>query len=116
MPALVRIPDVAFTRWDRLPGRRYPDDPIPAISPNLAAEVLSVSNTHGEMKTKRRDYFAADVELVWEVDPTTRQVMVYTSIADVVTLTTADILDGGTVLPGFSLPVHDLFAELDRHA
>ena len=32
-----------------------------------------------------------------------------------VTLTTADVLDGGTVLPGFALSVHDLFAELDRH-
>jgi len=41
MPELVRIPDVAFTQWDRLPGRRCPDDPIPAIARNLAVEVLT---------------------------------------------------------------------------
>ena len=115
MPALVRIPDVAFTRWDRLPGRRCPDDPIPAIAPNLAVEVLSRSNTRGEMRAKRLDYFTAGVELVWEIDPVSRQVTVYTSVSDAVTLTNVDLLDGGTVLPGFSLPLGELFGELDRH-
>jgi Uma2 family endonuclease len=115
MPDLVRIPDVAFTRWDRLPGRRCPDDPIPAIAPNLAVEVLSGSNTRGEMRAKRLDYFTAGVELVWEIDPVSRQVTVYTSVSDAVTLTNVDLLDGGTVLPGFSLPLGELFGELDRH-
>jgi hypothetical protein len=32
-----------------------------------------------------------------------------------VTLTVADTLDGGSVLPGFTLPLAQLFAELDRH-
>lgn len=115
MADLVRIPDVAFTNWDRLPGRKCPTAPIPQLAPNLAVEVLSRSNTRGEMRVKRQDYFTAGVELVWEIDPDTRTVAVYTSVTDVTTLTETDTLDGGSVLPGFTLRLQDLFAELDRH-
>jgi Uma2 family endonuclease len=115
MPGLVRIPDVAFTRWDRLPGRRCPAAPVPRLAPNLAVEVLSRTNTPGEMAVKRQDYFTAGVELVWEIDPDARTVRVYTSAIQVVTLTSGDTLDGGVVLPGFTLALQDLFAELDRH-
>ena len=115
MPHLVRIPDVAFTNWDRFPGRRYPTAPVPAIAPNLAVEVLSHSNTPGEMRLKRQDYFAAGVELVWELDPPSRTVAVYTSPTAVRTLAVADTLDGSPVLTGFAVRVDAVFAELDRH-
>jgi Uma2 family endonuclease len=115
MAGLVRIPDVAFTSWDRLPGRRYPTAPVPRLAPNLAVEVLSRSNTPGEMASKRQDYFATGVELVWEVAPDARTVTVYTSPTPGVTLAASDTLDGGAVLPGFTLALQDLFAELDRH-
>jgi Uma2 family endonuclease len=115
MADLVRIPDVAFTHWDRLPGRRRPATPVPRLAPNLAVEVLSRSNTPGEMAVKRQDYFTAGVELVWEINPVTRRISVYTSPTQFTTLEPADTLDGGTVLPGFTLPVQELFAELDRH-
>ena len=114
MPGLVRIPDVAFTRWDRLPGRCHPTDPVPELAPNLAVEVISRSNTPGEMALKRRDYFASGVELVWEIEPASRTIDVYTSTTNVRTLTIADTLDGAPVLPGFAVGVGDVFAELDR--
>jgi Uma2 family endonuclease len=115
MPDLVRIPDVAFTRWDRIPKRRRPRAPIPRLAPSLAVEVLSRTNTRREMAVKRREYFAAGVELVWEINPRTSAVVVYTSPTRATTLGAGDTLDGGTVLPGFSLPVQELFGELDRH-
>jgi Uma2 family endonuclease len=115
MAGLVRIPDVAFTRWDRLPGQRYPTAPVPRLAPNLAVEVLSRSNTPREMVLKRQDYFSVGVELVWEIDPVARTVDVYTSATQIATLTATDTLDGGSILPGFTLPLRDLFAELDRH-
>jgi Uma2 family endonuclease len=111
---LVRLPDVAFTSWDSLPGRCLPTTPIPALVPNLAVEVLSASNTSAEMDLKRQDYFTAGVQLVWEIEPNARTVSVYTSVRAVRVLTSSDTLDGGTVLPGFTLALHDLFAELDR--
>ena len=110
----VRIPDVAFFSWDRIPGRRVPREPMPTLAPDLAVEVLSVSNSRREMRLKREDYFRAGVRLVWEVDPRTRTVQVYTSPEESTTLAESDTLDGGAVLPGFSLPLRELFAELDR--
>ncbi len=115
MPDLVRIPDVAFTSWDRLPGRRRPAQPVPRLVPDLAVEVLSRSNTPGEMRVKRDDYFTPGVRLVWEIDPDARTVTVYTSPTDSTMLQVGDTLDGGIVLPGFTLPLAELFAELDRH-
>jgi Uma2 family endonuclease len=111
----VRIPDVAFFSWDRMPGRRRPREPIPTLAPDLAVEILSRSNTPAEMLRKREDYFTAGVRLVWEVDPDERTVHVYTAPdpADAV-LTEADTLDGGAVLIGFQVPLATLFAELDR--
>jgi Uma2 family endonuclease len=114
MAGLVRIPDVAFTSWDRIPGRRWPTAPIPTLAPDLAVEVLSSSNTPAEMARKRLDYFTAGVRLVWEIDPDARTVSVYTGVDTVRLLSAQDTLDGGAVLPGFTLPLRDLFAELDR--
>lgn len=114
MADLVRIPDVAFTRWERMPGRRRPTAPIPRLVPNLAIEVLSRSNTPGEMTVKRQDYFTAGVDIVWEIDPAARTVAVYTATTAPTVLRVGDTLSGGTVLPGFALPVAELFAELDR--
>ena len=111
----VRIPDVAFTSWDRLPGRRVPQEPIPLLAPDLVVEVLSKGNTQGEMELKRQDFFGAGTLLMWIANPKNRTVRVYTSMDDYRELTEDDVLDGGDVLPGFSLPVRDWFAELDRH-
>ena len=114
MPDLVRIPDVAYISWDRIPGRRQTREPIPELVPNLAVEILSASNTPGEMLAKRHDYFGAGVELVWEIDPVARTAAVYTAPLGPMMLGAGDVLDGGTVLPGFALPLADLFGELDR--
>jgi Uma2 family endonuclease len=114
-PGLVRIPDVAFVSWNRLPDRRMPSAPIPDLVPNLAVKVLSESNTPAEMDRKRREYFAAGVELLWVIDPVGRTVTVYTPLdrPDAV-LTENETLVGGNVLPGFSLSLRELFADLDR--
>jgi Uma2 family endonuclease len=113
-PGLVRIPDVAFTSWGRIPSRRVPVDPIPNLAPDLAVEVLSQGNTDEEMKRKRDEYFAAGVRLVWLVDPEARTVTVYISPDQSKLLMQEQTLDGGDVLPSFALALKDLFAELDR--
>jgi Uma2 family endonuclease len=113
-PGLVRIPDVAFISWDRLPNRRMPTESIPDVAPDLAVEVLSVGNTPGEMARKRQDYFAAGVYLVWQVDPRTRTVEIFTAPDQSTVLHEAQALDGGTVLPGFTVPLQELFAALDQ--
>ena len=111
---LVRAPDVAFISWDRLPGGRVPKAPIPGLAPDLAVEVLSKSNTPAEMKRKREEYLANGVRLIWIVDPKARTVEVFAPRRKPVTLRETDTLDGGKVLPGFSLALAELFAELDE--
>lgn len=109
---LVRIPDVAFVAWDRLPNRQVPLAKVPEIVPNLAVEVLSEGNTVEEMERKLKEYFLAGVDLVWFVDPEARTVRVFTSPDDSTALTAKDTLTGDPVLPGFAVPVADLFASL----
>lgn len=111
---LVRIPDIAFVSWDRLPNRQAPLDRVPEVVPNLAVEILSKGNTAGEMQRKLKEYFLAGVELVWFVDPDRRTVTVYTSPDHPARLTEADTLTGGAVLPGFAVKVADLFASLPK--
>jgi Uma2 family endonuclease len=113
-PKLVRIPDVTFISWAQLPSHEYPSEPIPTLHPDLAVEVLSEGNTEEEMERKLKEYFLAGARLVWLVDPEARNVRAYTSPEEPVTLTERDTLDGGDVLPGFALPVKDLFARVPR--
>jgi Uma2 family endonuclease len=107
---LVRIPDVSFFSWDRLPSGERPDEPIPLLVPDLAVEVISKSNTRKEMDDKLKEYFEKGVRLVWYVRPKLRVVDVYTSPDRFTRLTASMQLDGGDVLPGFSVQVGDLLA------
>jgi Uma2 family endonuclease len=107
---LVRLPDLAFIRWEHLPEDDQDIPPIPDLAPDLAVEVISPSKTAKEMARKRREYFKAGTSLVWQVYPKTKTVEVYTSPTRSRTLTIDDTLDGGTLLPGFKLPLRTLFA------
>jgi Uma2 family endonuclease len=113
VPGLVRIPDVSFVAFDRLPGRKLSGQPIPHMAPNLAVEVLSKSNTKREMERKLVDYFDAGVELVWFINPKPRTVEVVSALDDRTLLKVGQTLTGGAVLPGFKLKLRDLFAVLD---
>jgi Uma2 family endonuclease len=113
-PGLVRIPDVAFVSWARVPGRRVPEGPIAGFSPDLAVEVLSRGNTPAEMARKRQEYFSAGVSLVWMIDPAARTVTVFTHPEQSTVLGESDTLEGTDLLGGFALPLRDFFHELDR--
>ncbi len=114
MPGLVRIPDLAFTSRKRLPKKGAPREPIPDLAPDLAVEVLSKGNTKAEIRRKVREYFEAGVRLVWLIDPRTRTAVVHTSPKTSIKRNEDQTLDGGEVLPGFALPLRELFECLDR--
>lgn len=114
MQGLVRIPDLAFVSWEHLPERRFPIEALPDVTPDLAVEILSEGNTPSEMDRKLRDYFFSGTRLVWYIDPQRRTVRVYTSPDQCVELNERQTLDGGAVLPGFSLPLAQLFARLPK--
>ena len=113
LKGLVRLPDVSFVAWNKLPGRALPAKPTPNLVPDLAVEVLSRGNTPEEIERKLGEYFLAGARLVWIIDPRRRTAAVYLSAdAPAATLTENDSLDGGDVLPGFRLPLRELFADL----
>ena len=82
------------------------------FAPDLAVEVLSPGNTVQEIDEKVALYFAAGSSLVWVFNPKRRTVAAYRSPLDVRILGEHDTLDGGEVLPGFSLDLSKLFANL----
>ena len=104
-----RLPDVSYTAWANLPSADAHLQPVGRYAPDLAVEILSPSNTRGEIERKRNEYFAAGTKLVWIVDPVARTVAVYTDPVTHTVLTEADTLDGGAVLPGFALALAELF-------
>jgi Uma2 family endonuclease len=113
-PGLVRIPDVSFVAWEKLPGRRLPRQPVPDLVPDLAVEVLSEGNTPREMARKLDEYFALGVQLIWLVNPVMETVEVYTSRDQSTVLDSSAMLDGGAVLPGFTLSLRSLFTAAGR--
>jgi Uma2 family endonuclease len=108
------MPDVSFIRWDSVDDPDEIENPAGAFleyPPDLAVEVLSPGNTRGEMEIKLEEYARAGVKLVWYVDPKRKEVDVYprANPKRKKTVTMAGLLDGGDVLPGFSLPVAKIF-------
>ena len=103
----VRSPDAAVVLRNRL--AELPDSFVP-MAPDLAAEVLSPSDRIADALAKVAMYLQAGTSLVWLVNPATRTVVVFRSETDPVTLGESDTLDGGDVLPGFSVPVAEIFA------
>jgi Uma2 family endonuclease len=108
-PDTVVGPDVAFLRAERVPspdriakfGPSYPD---------LAVEVVSPSQSLRFVEEKVRIYLEVGTPLVWVVHPQRRTVTVYAPGAEPRTLSEGEVLDGGGVLPGFTLPVAAVFA------
>ncbi len=97
--------DVGFVTYARLAA--LPDGYVP-LAPDLAVEVVSPGDRRGAVQRKVRLYLSAGTQLVWVVHPKRKNVVVH-SAAGTKILIAADTLDGGDVLPGFSLPVGSIF-------
>jgi Uma2 family endonuclease len=107
---LVRIPDVCFVPWERVPNEEFPSDRVSKIIPSLAIEVLSKSNTKREIQLKLDEYFEAGVKATWIISPKTRSAKIYTSRKRYQKISSAESLVGGKALPGFRLPLYEVFA------
>jgi Uma2 family endonuclease len=84
----------------------YPD-PIP---PLWAVEIVSPTDKAPNIRAKRQIYRQAGI-LYWEMYPESRSIDVYAPGKELQTFGIDQTLDGGDVLPGFTLPVRELFAE-----
>jgi Uma2 family endonuclease len=108
-PDTVLAPDAAFVSRERIEqaaiGRGYR-----AGAPDLVAEVVSPSDSFADVEAKVARWLAAGCRMVIVVNPARRAATVYRSRDDIALLTEDDVLEGGDVVPGWTLPLRDLFA------
>ena len=98
------IPDVSF-----LSNERLAESDDATQMPDLAVEIASPNDRRLQMRHKAQTYLQHGVRMVWLVFPDQQQIEVYTA-DDTQTLKLADTLDGGAVLPGFTLALSRIFA------
>lgn len=104
----VLIPDVGYIRKTRL--TEIPEREV-LTYPDLAIEVKSAHNTKRELRQKAERYLRNGTQVVWLVFPEEDTVEVYEGAAEVLTLGKTDILDGGSLLAGFQLPLAQIFPD-----
>jgi Uma2 family endonuclease len=100
------VPDLTFVAKERLTADLYLH-----AAPDLAVEILSPDQDAGRFLDKIQFYLRHGVRLVWVIDPVRQTVTVLVPGEDARVLTRGDTLDGGAVLPGFSVPVAEIFAQ-----
>ncbi|MCE2489164.1 MAG: Uma2 family endonuclease [Anaerolineae bacterium] len=98
------LPDVAIQRIAADPN-------VPTEAPLLAVEVYSRSNTRSELEAKAARYLEHGTQMVWLLYPQAQSLVLHVAGSPPRTLSGDDIIDGGVVLPGFRLPVREIFSE-----
>ncbi len=104
-PGNVVMPDVGYISKARLP--KVPEREAP-LAPDLAVEIKSPTDSKRELRKKAELYLTHGTKLVWLVFPDEEQVEIYTPDQDVIEVGLDGMLDGGDVLPGFTLAVRSV--------
>lgn len=112
-PKLIRLASVLFISWQQMP-HGVPNDPITDLVPELAVEILHPGTTRLEMRSKRRDFFAAGTKLFWLLDLKSQTVDVYSASDPDRRATPKTEIHAGELLPGFTMSVTKLYASLQR--
>jgi Uma2 family endonuclease len=107
-PRTVRQPDVAVVLGHRV----APDDAWLQGAPDIAIEVLSPGNSAQDIELKIAEYLAAGGKSVWIVSPKAKHVRIYRADGTWTLLDQTKTLSDESALPGFALPLSELFAEL----
>jgi Uma2 family endonuclease len=108
-PDTVRAPDAAFVTASRVAAQTDKAGFFDG-APDLAVEVISPSETTEMVEAKLIDYLEAGTKLVWLIYPRTQTIIAYRSLTDVQIFTSADTLTSGDLLPGFAVPVQEIFS------
>lgn len=108
-PDTVRGADAVFISHERY-ARRGPSVFLD-VPPEVVVEILSPDDRPGESMKKIREYLEAGVDRVWYIDPRRRTVRVHRSPEQTETLEVGDTLRDEEILPGFSLPLSELFRD-----
>jgi Uma2 family endonuclease len=106
-PDTVLAPDASFVRRERL--EELSEEGLIDGPPDLAAEVISPRDSFSAVEEKVFHWLAAGCRMVIVVNPRRRTATIHRSPTDVQPLTENDVIDGGDVVPGWTLPLRDLF-------
>jgi Uma2 family endonuclease len=109
----VLAPDAAFVRTDRIPPEDQQDG-FWEVVPDLVVEVISPSDTVRYVVDKVAAYLDAGVEAVLTIDPRRQTLAVHTQDGVTRTLRESDVLELPAILPGFSIPVSEIFRRVQR--
>jgi Uma2 family endonuclease len=107
-PDTVRAPDVAFITRERLAETGVPTGYFRGV-PDLAVEIISPNDRYTEVVGKIAEWLAHGVRLVFVVDQRRKTVDVHRPGQPTRTLGMDGVLDGEDVVPGWNMPVRDLF-------
>ena len=108
-PDRVRKPDVCFHRLDRLSREQAVTEGHLTVVPDLVVEVISPHDRAYRVTEKLDEWRGAGVPLVWLVYLNLQAVFAYHARGEVKELRNTDTLTGDPVLPGFAVPVSELF-------
>lgn len=108
-PDTVRAPDAAFVSRERVEEVGRVEGFWPG-APDLAVEVVSPGDTHAEVVEKSLAWLDAGCRMVLVAEPQRKVVTVYRSREDIRILTEDEAVDGTDVVPGWRLPVAEIFA------
>jgi Uma2 family endonuclease len=111
-PDTVLAPDDAFVRREHVPAPEQMHR-FGQVPPDLAVEVISPTDRPGTVAQKIDFYLAHGVPLVWVVDPATRTATVHRPSEQPRRLTIDDALEGEEIVPGFRLPLAQVFAAVN---
>jgi Uma2 family endonuclease len=107
-PGKIRRPDASFIQKGRLPDEQFASGHV-LIPPDLVVEVVSPNDLFYDVEEKVQEYLTAGVRLVWVASPKSRSIAVYAPGRSEVHLGPTDELTGEVVIPGFRVPVSELF-------
>ena len=108
-PDTVRAPDAAFVSRERVEKVGRVAGFWPG-APDLAVEVVSPGDTHAEVVEKALSWLEAGCRMVLVAEPERKAVTVYRSREDIRIVTGDEAVDGADVVPGWRLPVAEIFA------
>jgi Uma2 family endonuclease len=108
------VVDVCFFARGRLPlsDRGYPDEKV-MLAPDLAIEVLSPGQTVAKLSARLSRCVRKGVRLGWLIQPRRRRAYAIAPGHPLRTLERGAALEGEAVLPGFRLPLDELFGWLE---
>jgi Uma2 family endonuclease len=107
-PDLVRAPDAAFVRRERLVAAEDATGYFPG-APDLAVEVVSPNDRPSEVEAKVAAWLAHGTLMVIAVYPRSRTARIHRPGQPVRELSEADTIDGADVVAGWTLPLRELF-------